>query len=272
MRAWIDGSWLQFDSSPDAAAHSACWVVEKNAEINGPAKLALLRGDPRCHIRAELPLDDEIDSQAGIAEVCAAFVDAREILAGSRPRRRRPKAQAEQPARRSLAETCRESGWGFEQRSATELAIELEIPDGFTQATLVTSDSGYARLSAEIVGRDSPGDAARAALATMLARACASFRMIRAALEPDPLRLLARLELVGGLVLAPHELSEALASLSVAVRLCAEEARVLARDEVVSRAYLARHADGVELSGRRRGKRQPGTQVPTAVGKVALNA
>ena len=74
--------------------------------------------------------------------------------------------------------------------------------EGFNQATLVTADPGRVRLSAPIVERDSPSDVERAALAGMLARACGSFRMVRAALEPDPQRLAARLEVVGSLLRA----------------------------------------------------------------------
>jgi hypothetical protein len=272
MCAWLDGSWLRFDSTPSAAGKSARWMMERNAGLGGLAKFSLVPDDPRCHLRAELPLDEEIVAAARIAEVCAAFADASKLLDRRRPGRRAAQAESGQCPAQNFAEICRESGWDCQERSSGELSIELEIPDGFNQATLAPTDTGHLRLFAQIVDEDSASEVSRAALAAMLARACGSFRMIRAAMAADSERAEARMELLWVTPPTPYELSEGLCALSVAVRLCGEEARVLARDEAVARAYLVRREVAPEPHRERRTRRGEGTPVPPAMKEVALNA
>ena len=270
--AWLDRPWLQFDSTPAAARKPARWMVEKNTRIRGAAKFALMPGDQRLHIRAELPLADEIDLPAGIVEVCASLADANSLLGRTRPQKHPVTAESSEGLAQNVADICRESGWDFQERSSTELSIDLEIPADFSQALLEPTDSGHVRLSAEVVDQESTSDVCCEALAVILARACGAFRMMRAVLKADPERLSARLELVWVSLPTPYAVSEALAALSVAIRLCGAEARALARDEVVARAYLARPETGLVPHRGRTENHRSGTQVPTTMGQVALNA
>jgi hypothetical protein len=272
MSAWLDDSWLQFDAIVPAAGKSARCLMERNAQINGPAKLALLPDGPRPHIRAELPIDDEIDSPLRIPEVCAAFAHAKALLSRDRSNQHAPVTSPSEGLAHDMAEICRESGWDSQQRSPDELCVDLEIPDGFIQAMITSTDSGQVRLSAGIVDQEFTSDVGCEALAVMLARACGCFRMIRAVLEADPEHVSARFELLFGSVPAAHEVSEALSAMSVAARLCAEEARTLVRDEVVSRAYLVRHGYAPRPHRERRKHRPTGAQAPTAMDQLALNA
>jgi len=137
-----------------------------------------------------------------------------------------------------LAALCAAARWPFNAREDGMLAVSLEVTGGFQQATVVVDAADGVVVRTPILDGEVPSAAAcRDALGLLLLRACGVFRMVRAVV--DAASGAVRFEVVLGAQPTADELARALSALSVAWRLAAREARVLATDADVAQAYLA---------------------------------
>jgi hypothetical protein len=136
-----------------------------------------------------------------------------------------------------LAGLCREAGWAFEARSDGALVVDLGVGGAYLPA-LVEARTSIIAVEASIVSPLPEAPECRAALAAFLLRANAAFRMMRAVLRERGDECEAVLEAPLPSDANASDLSRALGAVAVAARHCAIEARMLADDERIARAYL----------------------------------
>ena len=249
--AHVQADWLVLQGVGLAADGSAVelapadddlrWrLLRCNAALAGGAKWALGPDPLGVHLRAEVPLDDDIDFARRIGDAYVGIAASAALGCG-------PGAHADTAAPSGvavpaidLAAWCQTTVWPSVVRAAHEITIDLQLPGAFRQATITTRPDGKIAASVDLNGRpaEPPSPVCRTALAEFLLRIGALVRMARAAAAGET----PRFEVVFADAPASVELCHALAALSVASRLAAHEAEVLTHDEEVARAYLSTHA------------------------------
>jgi hypothetical protein len=249
-RARLDEEWLHLMAdaggmprTEGTGRNSAWWCLLQNGSLPGNVKYAL---DPQgcLQIRAEMPIapeETETDIRARLAATCEGFqVAAHQLHGRSSSRRRLPKAAravAPDDVACDLCKLCEEAAWPFTERAAGKLAVALDTPDNYCQATLEQRSDGV-RVTAGLGASAPASDSSRTAMAVLLLRLGGVVRMVRAAGEECNGQSAIRLEV--GLSRTPRtgELAHALAALSVACRLCGREVEVL-QDGGIAAEYLA---------------------------------
>jgi len=254
IAAEVAGGWLLLDAALESVALSHERLVEANAQLAGGAKFALVPEDERVHVCAELPLGVGSDLAGRLLEASRGCGQAAALVRGGRAPGDGPSEGCGKPsgepsaapaADGELDRLCEEAGWVFTRRSPGCLAVDLEETAGFSQAQLVRRADGSVALTADVDDCPPATGSCEEALAIFLLRCCGWLRMARAVGEPASERAAPRFEVVLAADPSPNELSEALSALSVAVRFCAQELRVLARNEDLARRYLACQPRGV---------------------------
>jgi hypothetical protein len=261
--AVIDDGWLLLDGplpeSRDMDHDSRFWqLLQWNATLPGGAKFAVLAAGPEVHVRAELPLDDDVNLPRRVVQVCAGLNTAAARLAhrealgsplspreghgegaqwiggkNSGPPNPHPAGYEFVP---DLAEQCRASGWTLAER-AGGLVVELDDPGSFRQA-IVEAKAGHGTAVRVDVATNSeaPATPCREALALLLLRTSGIVRMVRATGQRDGSA--ARVEVLFTDPPCASELAHAFSALSVACRIAGREAAVLQHDERVASEYL----------------------------------
>lgn len=216
-------------------------LLRRNATLAGGVKFAVLSQAPRTRLRAEVPLDEEVDVGRRVRQACAGFK-----AAASAPAAHHPVSSAHAAddggSAVDLRCLCSATQWSFIERDAMTVAVDLEVPGGFRQAMVEAAESGGVVASVDIATCTAlASPPCQAAWGLLLLRACGVVRMVRAAAHAgDGGAPRSRFEVVFADVPAPAELAHALATLSVACRLVDREAGVLAHDAAVATEYLRR--------------------------------
>ena len=213
-----------------------------NQGLGGLSKLAFLPGQSTPRVRAEIPLDDDVDLQRRLPEACAGLKAAAGKLHGEKSKQMKGHSLtgSEEQERRDAAELqnlCRASGWKFTERTAPKLAVELEARSGFYQAIIEEQAGGAVSIGVELT-RDTAliGEISKRALGTLLLRASSVVRLARGIVSEGGDG--ASFEVSFQTTPSAVELGHALSALSVACELCGQEA-VAMQDEFVARNYLA---------------------------------
>ena len=197
-------------------------LLESICELPDGFKVAAC-GSQGLRLRAERPEPLASDSASSLARSPA------------------PEAQAIQPASEltpiDLDSLCREAGWAFEARSDGALVVDLGVSDAYVPA-LVEVRTSAITVEAPIVSPLPEASERRAALAVFLLRANAAFRMVRAVFRERGDEREALIEARLSVDANGSDLGRALGAVAVAARHCAIEARTLAHDERIARAYL----------------------------------
>jgi hypothetical protein len=257
----VEAGWILLDAPLECAALSQADLAEANGRLRGGAKFALVPGDDRLHVRAELPLEACSDLGAQLlearrgCEAAAALARAgREKAANASPGRGGPREDEPSSAMPAgdLARICEEAGWVFSERSSGHLAVELEGTEQFFQAQLGRRTDDSIALDVEFADCEPSSSVCADAVALFLLRCCGWLRMVRGVGAPAGRGAAPRFEVLFAVEPSPSELSEALTALSVAVRFCVRELRVLARSEEVARSYLARNPRFVRSAAAKR--------------------
>jgi hypothetical protein len=243
--ARMDDGWLLLDASLGAGSISparAWQLLRWNATLAGGARFAVRADRPGVRVCAEVPLDDAVDVPGRIHEACAGIKGANERLV--RAPNEVDDAMTRAPADGGdLSDLCRETGWGFVEREAGRLAVDLDVPGAFQQAVVEARGGGVAVAVpvAETTGHaaGSPAAVCDQALGLFLVRVCGIVRMARAAAEMRDGVPRARFEVVFGSRPCAAELTHAFAALSIACRIASRETAVLWSDEKIAGAYLA---------------------------------
>jgi hypothetical protein len=230
-----DEGWLLFGARvPETFPANGESLLRWSAELPGGCKF--VRAAPRAPIwvRAEVPL--AVESEERIASVRVGFAAAAFRLgASTAPRECEASARPAAGVPPDLAGLCREAGWPFEKRSEGSLVVDLGVQNTYLPA-LVEARADRIAAEIELVRLPEAEGPCRTALAGLLLRANGVFRMTRAVVrEPEPRALL---EVCLPRCAGVEEIGEALAALAVAARRSALEARLLAADERLARAYL----------------------------------
>jgi hypothetical protein len=249
--ARIDCEWLCLRAECIPAVSwddDARWsLLGMNGVCCGGAKIALDTTVTRLFLCADIPLDDDSDPTRRVVQACvgleqaAAMLRGAELHSGGHGTLAHPSGGAPLrplPAGRDLASLCSAAQWPGIERESGVVAVDLGVRDPVCRALLQVRSDGRIAASVDLegdpVGDDGPPPVCRQALAMLLLRMNGSVRMARATVAGGA----PRIEVVFDDAPAPVELRHALAALSVACRITAREAEILARHEDVARRYL----------------------------------
>lgn len=240
--ARLVGDWFMVDlplGGSRAPSPKRQWrMVTINAAIDGAAKFTLAPDGRRAALRAEIPLAGGLTGQRRIAPTCRALEAALDALASEAGDEVRPAATESADSNDSaerLGALCRESGWTFEQTTRGRVTVQLETRTGPYHAVLTARPDGGVDMGVDVGSADG---ACRNALATVLLKASAMIRMVRAAVHQTPQRTCVRFEVSLPGETTAAEISEALSALSVACESCGREVRAVQNEEI-AQAYLS---------------------------------
>jgi hypothetical protein len=246
--ARIDGEWLLL-VAPLRSRRAGAWtLLEANALLDagctfalGPGGLASVQAEARLAAGAD-PVELAERACAGIE---AAFALLVRLEAGERVERAARAEAGTIALDLDLAALAAAAGWPFTARSAARLAVPLDLPGVFLQAGVEARAGGAVEAAVELA-RLEPGlpAASREAIAHLLLAASGVVRLARAVVEEETGdRQAVGFEVELDRRPGAAELDHALASLSVAARLCGREVRAL-MDETVAGLYLAARKGG----------------------------
>jgi len=251
VSAACDDDWLLLAAQPQGRENA--WrkdtadlpgLLAWNSRLPGGGRWAVAPGERAAHLRADIRLSSAVDLASRVRDTCDAFLAAARMAEGEDVPQENSAdgviAQADHPAGTAdLGRLCIAAGWEHRERSSGTVAVSLEAATGFYQATVEERASGLVSASVAMATREGLPVRCRQARALLLLQATAVVRMVRAA-EAGNGRTVERLEVTFMGIPAPAELQDALAALSVACRLCGEEARAL-EDESLAGEFLQIH-------------------------------
>jgi len=249
--------WLLLDAPmTDRIARDGWWhMLRLNATLQGLSKFVLMPDARSVHLRADIPLPEDEDSESDcgsqldgvlttrLLETCAG------LKAAYRSFRSEKMSEHSMPASRvnpegpgknrvdELRRLCGDAGWPFIERSAGKLMIDLDVRSGFYQAAVEQQEEG-AEVAVEIVRSEALGETSRQALSLLLLGTGALVRLARPSIEEKENQIVMRFEVRFTTTPTAVELAHAFSSLSVACAMSGREARAL-QDEVIARDYLA---------------------------------
>jgi hypothetical protein len=236
--------WLHLDAplkTGAAQSYDAWQLLQLNQGLGGLSKLALLPGQPVLRVRAEIPLDEDVDLQTRLREACAGMKAASGRLHGEEKEEQTrayslTSDESDAIKGSELRQRCEESGWKFTERTARKLAVDLEVGSGFYQAIVEEQAGGSVSVAVELASDAAFSESSKRAIGTLLLRASAEVRLARAVVKEGDKG--ASFEVLFQTTPCAAELSHALAALAVACGLCGQET-VMMQDEFVARNYLA---------------------------------
>ena len=217
-----------------------------NAELTGGAKFVVEPRDRSARLRVEIPLDlgERADPAGQVHLACQGCKAALEKLCDGRKERHsvslvdlsRGRADT---SRCDLLRLCRETGWGFVERSSGRISVELEVLNGSHSAILAERENGDISASVDVAVWTSLSGASRRSLDLLILSTAGFVRMVRPAVVKEGDKSRARFEMVFSSPCRPAQLAHALSALSLACRFCAQECRLLQKDETIAREYLS---------------------------------
>lgn len=235
--ARVDDGWLvleaPFDREPASPGRAWQWL-RWNASLDGGARFALrpdATGPCAC---AELPVDDDVDVTRRVGEACRGLTAAKELVSGVEP----VDGAIAGEGGGALADLCGEAGWGFVDRDGGCLAVDLDVPGAFHQATVAAQGAGVSVTVPVLDASAARAPVCEEAVGLLLARVCGVLRMARVAATMRDGVPEARFEVVFASRPCAAEMTHAFAALSVAARIAAREATVLWSHESVADSYV----------------------------------
>jgi len=249
VSAACDDDWLLLAARPQGRkdggrkdAADLTGLLAWNARLPGGGRWAVAPGERAAHLRADIRLSSAIGLAGLVRDACDTFLAAARMAEGEDvPQENSADGATVQGNRHvgtaDFGRLCSAAGWENRERSGGAVAVSLEAPAGFYQAIVEERSPGMVAASVAMATREGLPVRCRQARALLLLQATAVVRMVRAAAEAGDGRTAERLEVAFMGIPAPAELQDALAALSVACRLCGEEARAL-EDEALAVEYL----------------------------------
>jgi hypothetical protein len=252
VTARADEQWLHLDApvadersgtrQRQDAKYDAWQLLKLNCGLGGLSKVALMPGQSTPRVRAEIPLDEEVDLARRLREACAGLKTAAGKLHGEKTREQiavRPASGAtDEESSAVLKRLCEESGWKFTERSGPTLAVDLETRSGFYQAQVAEQFGGAISLTAELTAAAAPSEQSKQAIAGMLLRASGLVKLSRATIKETEAGATASFEVLFQTPPCAAEFGHGLSALAVACGLCGHAGEAM-WDEVVARHYLA---------------------------------
>ena len=219
-------------------------LLRGNAALSGGAKFAVA-GKPRSiRLRAEIHVMDEIDLASRIRNACLGFQEALPRFYRWKSSPSVIEAEPLRPANPGhsdgrLRVLCTDAGWTSSGNPDGGLAVSLEVPEGYYQATVRSGNRGSLDVWVELANDESwPPDSWKS-LGVFLLQACGHLKTVRAtARSLDSGATTAGLQVFLDPSAGSEELGRAFTALSVACGLIGKEVKVL-REEVIGKQYLA---------------------------------
>jgi hypothetical protein len=243
--ARADEHWLHLDAplKNGTSRNQDAWqLLNMNRGLRGLSKLTFLPGEPTPRVRAEIPLDEDVDLQRRLPEACAGLKAAAGYLHGEKNEQPKGDSLTDSGGQEcrdaaGLRNLCMESGWKFTERTATKLAVDLEVRSGFYQAIVEEQARGAVSIAVELTPDSAVfGEISKRALGTLLLRASSAVRLARGSVREGGEG--AGFEVSFQTTPSAGELGHSLSALTVACELCGREA-VAMQDEFVAKNYLA---------------------------------
>lgn len=239
MEASLGDGFLHLATWPHAPSPSVPAVeraLRANVNLRGGVRLALDSSSRNLHLRADLPVVDELQLAGALQSAVGGFhggimaIDALDTQPEPAP------AEASASFAVNLADVLRDVAWPHSQRSANEFSAELDAES----APPATLHSRHGRIEAEVelVRSNVASGAGGRALAVFLLTANTGLCFCRAGSEPAQDQEVYRLQSCISASPAPEEVESALGALSVAYRCCVREASVLL-NEGAAETYLS---------------------------------
>lgn len=243
----LDNAWLAAKASADSPVggrrgpDASLWdLLLWQPSLPNYVKYSL---DQRCNVgaRFEMPLvgidDGNVEERLcmGIDGINAAIAAVR---TGKPPA---PCSDAQGDPEmdgESLRERCVAGGWAGNLRSNGDLAVALDVPDGFHQAQVRAKNGAIAARTRLVSVDGSLYEPSGQALAVLLLQGAAAVRLIRPYAADAEQRTAAGYEVRLSAGASSDEIACALEALSVACRMCRREAAALLNEQT-ARAYLA---------------------------------
>jgi len=253
VRARIVDDWFELtastaDASPIAPARA--WpMLQFNAGIDGPTRLALTPGACTTHLRADLFIEDgadlsHVEMRVGqvLADLQSRFHDfhqAEDSCELEWP----PVDAAPPPDATRLVQICTEAGWPCSERASGHVAVAIDAGSAPYQASIERTRSGGLRAVVDLFNSSANTPSSRAATGLLLLGASAVVRSVKGVvITSDDARnagVAAEIEDP----LSGTAVDRALSALTVACRLVGREAQAL-RDDSLARLYLAYRTPG----------------------------
>lgn len=237
--ATVEESFLQLTGSPETQgkpmADFEC-ALKANGTLAGGVRFALNGSGCPLHLRTDIALLDEAKLFDRVHWALRGFHLALKDTQCSESYEEYGRTPSGGLSAKSLGEMLCETAWLCTERGPCEFSVDLH-QDALHPAR-ITADAKGVMLTVDLVRCDPSGNAPGQALAVYLLTASSALRMARAYVaDTDGVR---RFGMQVGLPAEPvrEELEHALAALSFATRMCAQEANVLL-DPVAARCYLA---------------------------------
>jgi len=269
VTASVHQEWVVMHT-PLAACEGTQWLQPKrlwnllhaNAALTGGAKF-VVAGNPRsiC-LRAEISVTDEIDLAGRMRNACVGFQEALRFFRRKRSGLSVDGPEPFGPANPGPSDTrlkalCAEAGWASSGRPDGGVAVRLEVPDGYYQATVRTDDRGSLSMWVELASEESWPQDSWKALGVFLLQACGHLKTVRAAARHlDSGTVTAGLQVVLNASARSEEFSRAFSALSVTCNLIGKEVKIL-HEEVVGKEYLAMVRGWSSRSGQSNTKQAP---------------
>jgi len=253
VTARADEQWLHLDApvaidkgvgtgQRPEAKYDAWQLLKLNYGLGGLSKIAFMPGESAPRVRAEIPLDEEVDVAQRLREACAGLKTAAGKLHGEKTREQiavRPASGAtEAESSAVLKRLCEESGWKFTERSGPVLAVDLETRNGFYQAQVAEQFGGAISLTAELTATATPSEQSKQAIGEMLLRASGLVRLLRATVREKDAGATASFEVLFQTPPCAAEFGHGLSALAVACGLWGQAGEAM-WNETVARHYLA---------------------------------
>lgn len=225
-----------------------CWhALAANAALAGGLKLCpVAAGDRRLHLRADVPLLEDVPLTQRIRQLCAGLDAAIAWL----PTAHHSAAPAPLPdlgaceADFDLQERCRQTQWPCIDRGVQAVMVQLDVRGAFQQAVVAPQPGRGVVASVPLLAAPLPAAPHEPAIVRLLLATAGAVRMVRAATTGSPASV--GLEVVFAHAPTAEELAHAFAALSVAWGCAGRETEILARDARIAQLYAS---DGVERRG-----------------------
>jgi len=246
IAASVDDPFLLFDAPAPTASSSdqAPQWLRWNTTLAGNAKFALVPRPWHLSLRTEMPIDDDANMSARIAETVRGLHQACQLLAAKGPSSADlltacTTASADDSGHfeASLFALLRETGWSFQERADGAAAVELALRGGPCRVLMEENATGL-RAAVEFLRVDSLAANSRLAIAALLLGVSGTLRLARPYAVDAEDQFTCGFEVRFAGATTAGELEHALEALAVACWACKEEVHSLL-DNSVAETFMA---------------------------------
>ena len=252
VRARIVDAWFELTASPaglSPVTPARTWpMLEFNAGIDGPTRLALTPGACAAHLRADLFVEDDADLEV---RVCSVLADLQSRFHGfhetDHPGELEcppvPAVVPAPPDATRLVHLCTEAAWPCSERASGHIAVTIDTGSALYQARIEGTPNGGLRAVVDLVDASAYTLTSYAATGLLLLHTSAVVRLVKGVVATNDGTCNAGVAAEIENPLSGAAVDRAFSALTVACRLAGREAQAL-RDDSLARQYLAYRTPG----------------------------